>query len=377
MNFDFSPDQRLFQEQVRRSLDRVCPLAETRRVFEDDNAAYSNAAWSALCELGVPAAPIPEVYGGLGHRYYELCLAAQEVGRALAPTPLRSSIYLAAEAIMSAGSEEQKARWLPPLAAGQLIATIADSAAPDSGRPAVVEGRFTGRVPLVANARSAGLAVILASEPTGQPSLYLVSTENGVTMRALTTIDPSCDYGELYFEDVAAERLGPSGHGNSILKTVRVTAAVLFAFEQVGGAERCLEMARDYALQRMVFGRRLASHQAIKHKLAEVYTRIELARAHAQYAVWALSSGASDVLLAAAAARVAATDAFSFAAQENIQTHGGIGFTWEADPQLFYRRARLLALELGGPLEWKERVMSELEGASGQMAEGSARYGSR
>src|ERR1700736_2532019 len=138
-------------------------------------------------------------------------------------------------------------------------------------------------------------------------------------------------------------------------------AAVLLAFEQIGGADRALEMAKDYALGRYAFGRPIGSYQAIKHKLADMYVKNELARSNAYYGAWALESSTADLPLAASAARVAASEAFWFAAKENLQTHGGMGFTWEVDCHLYYRRSRQLALVAGAPKLWKERLVSQLE----------------
>jgi alkylation response protein AidB-like acyl-CoA dehydrogenase len=147
----------------------------------------------------------------------------------------------------------------------------------------------------------------------------------------------------------------------SLLEAIMDRAAVLLAFEQLGGADRSLEMARTYALQRHAFGRAIGSYQAIKHKLAEMYVKNELARSNAYYGAWALESSTADLPLAASAARVAASEAFWFAAKENLQTHGGMGFTWEVDCHLYYRRSRQLALVAGAPKLWKERLVSQLE----------------
>ncbi len=138
-------------------------------------------------------------------------------------------------------------------------------------------------------------------------------------------------------------------------------AAILFAFEQVGGADACLQMARDYALERFAFGRPIGSFQAIKHKLADMYVALELARSNAYYGAWALGADATDLALAAATARVSATEAFHLASKENIQTHGGIGFTWAVDCHLFYRRSKQLGLAIGSPPFWKERLVDLLE----------------
>ncbi len=202
----------------------------------------------------------------------------------------------------------------------------------------------------------AGLAIVAV-----QGGLCAVELDTpGVARSALETIDPSRDAARLVFDGAAAERL-PGAAGWSAVTHLLDRAAVLFAFEQVGGAQACLEMARDYALQRRAFGRQIGSFQAIKHKLAECYIAIELARSNAYYGAYALQSGAADLTEAAAAARVAATQAFNLASAENIQVHGGMGFTWDADCHLFYRRARHLALVIGAAPFWKDRLVRALE----------------
>jgi alkylation response protein AidB-like acyl-CoA dehydrogenase len=155
--------------------------------------------------------------------------------------------------------------------------------------------------------------------------------------------------------------LGAQGDGWTLARRVLDRAAVLMAFEQLGGADVCLEMAKDYALNRYAFGRKIGSFQAIKHKLADMYVGNELARSNSYYGAWALSTNAAELPEAAASARIAATDAFHFASKENIQTHGGMGFTWELDCHLYYRRAKLLGLSLGASRGWKDRLVTYLE----------------
>jgi alkylation response protein AidB-like acyl-CoA dehydrogenase len=358
MDFDFSPEQKMFKEQLGRTLGDVCSLKEVRRILEGPDP-YSDRTWQALCESGMLGAAIPEEYGGLGLSYYELCVAAEEIGRALAPTPVASTVYLAAELLKDGGSDAQKGEWLPRIAAGEVSFAISTNL--DGAMPLLVNGRLEGQSPLVADASGAAAAIVPAREGD-QVSLFLVLLDAPSVQRAArATVDPSSDVGSLTFAQAAAERLGGMGQARALLRAATDRAAILLAFEQVGGADRALAMARDYALERKAFGRAIGSYQAIKHKLANVYIRNEVARAHAYYGAWALATGAPDLPLAAAAARVAATEAFAFAAQENIQTHGGMGFTWEADCHLLYRRARLLALRLGSALEWKERLARELE----------------
>jgi alkylation response protein AidB-like acyl-CoA dehydrogenase len=225
----------------------------------------------------------------------------------------------------------------------------------------VAEGKLTGVKIPVTDGDVAHLAVVLAKEG-GRPGLFIVDLgEAAVQRETVATLDPTRSAARLTFDGASAERLGPPGEGMELAQAVFDRAAVLIAFEQLGGAGRALEMARDYALNRYAFGRLIGSFQAIKHKLADVYVKNELARSHAYYGAWALESGASELAEAAAAARIAACDAYWFAAKENIQVHGGMGFTWDMDCHLYYRRSRQLGLVAGAPGVWKERLVEQLE----------------
>ena len=361
MNFDFSEEQKLLRDQARKFLGAAGTPARVRRVLESD-APYDVDLWRGMVELAWPGTAIPEEFGGAGFGALELCVIAEELGRSLAPTPFSSSVYLATEAILAAGSEAQKRRWLPKLAAGQAIGCLASAEGPQVLTPArvatVVKGdRLTGTKVPVADGDVADVAVVLA-----QTSLFLVDLAGpGVTRTPVKTVDPTRSHARIELRAAPAEPLGAAGDGWRILDRLLDRAAVLLAFEQVGGAQAALEMARDYALQRFAFGRPIGSFQAIKHKLADVYVATELARSHAYYGAWALSTDAPELPVAAAAARVSASDAFYLAAKENIQTHGGMGFTWEFDCHLYYRRAKLLALALGSTRSWKERLITRLE----------------
>jgi acyl-CoA dehydrogenase len=217
----------------------------------------------------------------------------------------------------------------------------------------------------VADGEAATFAIVLVNTGgAGDRALSLAIVDlgqSGVKKKRVETIDPARKHAELTFDGAAAELLGEEGDGWRLLERLYDTAAVLFAFAQVGGAEAAMWMARDYALQRQAFGRVIGSYQAIKHKLADCYVKLELARSNAYYGAMMLAEGGADLPLAAAAARIAATEAYDFASKENIQTHGGIGFTWEADTQFHFRRARLLALTLGGPMAWKDKLVTRLE----------------
>jgi alkylation response protein AidB-like acyl-CoA dehydrogenase len=193
-------------------------------------------------------------------------------------------------------------------------------------------------------------------------SLYLVDLHGaGVSRTPLSTVDPTRSVAAVTLASAPAEPLGASGTGWAVIDRVLDRAAVLVAFEQVGGGQAALDMARDYALGRFAFGRPIASFQAIKHKLADMYVAVELARSNAYYGAWALSTDAPELPVAAAAARVSATEAYFHAAKESIQTHGGMGFTWEFDCHLHYRRAKLLGLMLGGLPRWKDLLIARIE----------------
>jgi alkylation response protein AidB-like acyl-CoA dehydrogenase len=366
MNFDFSDDQKFLKSEARKFLDANSPTSRVRSVLDDEGKAYDEKLWKAVAEQGWLGAAIPEAYGGLGLGHLELCVIAEELGRAVAPIPFASTVYFLAEAAMLAGNEEQKAWLLPKIAAGEIIGAMATSEGPgvlSAGtlKATVTDGRLNGVKLPVTDGDIANVALVLAKEG-GKPGLFSVPLDGeGVTREALKTLDPTRDAAKLTFKDAPAIRLGNAGEGFALLEQINDRAAILLAFEQCGGADRCLEMAKAYALERYAFGRVVASYQAIKHKLADMYVKNELARSNAYYGAWALNTDAPEMPLAASAARVAASDAFWFASKENIQTHGGIGFTWEMDCHLYYRRSRQLSLVAGAPRVWKERLVSHLE----------------
>jgi alkylation response protein AidB-like acyl-CoA dehydrogenase len=366
MNFDFSDDQKFLKSEARKFLDANASPERVRAVLDEEGKAFDQALWKAVAEQGWLGAAIPEQYGGLGLGHLELCVIAEELGRAVAPIPFASTVYFLAEAILLAGDDEQKSDLLPKIAAGQIIGAIATSEGPGattaaSVRATVSDGRLNGVKLPVTDGDIANVALVLAKE-NGKPGLFLVDLDGaGVTRQALKTLDPTRDAAKLTFSDAPVSRVGLAGAGMELVEQIFDRAAILLAFEQCGGADKCLEMAKAYALERYAFGRVIASYQAIKHKLADVYVKNELARSNAYYGAWALNTNAPETPLAASAARIAASEAFWFAAKENIQTHGGIGFTWEMDCHLYYRRSRQLSLVAGAPRVWKERLVSHLE----------------
>jgi alkylation response protein AidB-like acyl-CoA dehydrogenase len=366
VNFDYTDDQKALKEEARRFLTAASPLTVSRAVLENPGDGYDVALWGRIVEQGWCGATIPEAYGGLGLGYVELCALAEELGRAVAPVPFASSIYFFAEALKLAGGEEQKSQLLPLVASGELIGTLAISEGAGVLTDARIAAKVSGgklsatKLP-VADGMAAARAVVLAKGEDGL-SLYLVDLRGeGVTRQAVSNIDPTRGAASISFDGASVEPLGEVGKGLQMLKSIQERGAILLAFEQLGGADRCLEMARDYALERYAFGRPIGSYQAIKHKLADVFVKNEVARANAYYGAWALSTDASELPVAAAAARVAGSAAYWLASKEMIQTYGGIGVTWEADCHFFYRRARHLGLVIGAPRDWKRRLADGLE----------------
>lgn len=325
-------------------------MDEVRRCLSDGKA--SRVTWKTLAELGVLGATVPETWGGSGLTHLELAICAEEIGRACAPVPTLPSVYLACEGLLISGTSRQRERWLPEMASGNAVGTVVFS--PDGCQWA--NGRLSGVLPIVPAGMQADFIIVTI----GGSALCVELTQSGVVRESLRSIDPGYPIAKVKLDCVPSDPLdGPLDH-------LTDRAAVLLAFEQLGGAERALEMACGYAKLRYTFGRPIGSYQAIKSKLADVFVKNQLARAHAYYGAWALATDAPALALAAAGARVAANAAFELAAQENLQVHGGIGFTWEADCHPLYKRARSSALALGTTATWNRRLIEHLRNSRGR-----------
>ena len=359
MNFDFSPEQEQFRDQVRRFLQKADGVGQARAILDNKAEHFSAPIWRGMAELSVQAIAIAEEHSGIGLGALELCVAAEEVGRALAPVPFLSSVCICAEAIRLFGSDEQKARWLPGLADGSIIGTWAgpdDEGSETRFRSGTLSGT---KVPVLDGAAAKVMVVVAMDEGSRQILVLCDPTRKGVERSPVKTVDPTRPSARVTFAGALAEAL--PGDDGTAWRRLSERASVFLAFEQLGSAETALAMACAYAQERGAFGRKIGSFQAIKHKLADMYTKIQLARCHCYYGAWAISTDAAEAPLAAAGARCAAINALDFAAQENIQVHGGIGVTWESNCHLFYRRARLTALILGSRHEWQDRLVAALE----------------
>ena len=368
MNFEFSSDQMLLRDQARKFLENEESVKKAREVLEGDQT-HDESLWRSVVEMGWTATTIPEEFDGLGLGYLELCVIAEELGRSLAPTPFSSSVYLATEALINQGSKEQHQKYLPKLDAGEIVGTLAhtettNSPSPENLNCELSNNKLNGIKIAVTDGDVANFAVVSAKEGDKVVLGLVDLASKGVEITSQNTLDPSRSHASIKFKDADAEILGSSQDGWVALQEILDHAAVLFAFEQLGGAEACMDMAKEYAMGRFAFGRPIASFQAIKHKIADMYIAVELARSNCYFGAWALSTDAPELARAAATARVSASKAFHECSKENIQTHGGMGFTWEFDCHLYYRRCRQLAANIGSQAVWKNKLISSLERAN-------------
>ncbi|MFT5441317.1 MAG: acyl-CoA dehydrogenase [Myxococcota bacterium] len=364
MNFDFSEEQKLLQHTAREYLAENSSLAQVREIFEAD-AGYSKELWKGVAELGWLGVSIPEEYGGAGYGYLELAMIAGEIGQALAPIPFGSTVYLAAEAIGREGDAAQKKQYLTGIASGDLIGTLATTEqsgtlSEASIKSTFADGKLSGTKFPVADGDIADFAIVLAKEGDGLSLVIVDLTGAGVERTRLKSLDPTRPQAKLVFNDVPAMRLGAAGEGWRITDDVTTRAAVLMAFEQLGGADRCFDITFDFVMNRFAFGRPIASFQSLKHRMADLYADRELARSNCYFAAWALENDDAQLTVAAASAKISASDAFDNVSVEMIQMHGGVGFTWEYDCHLFYRRAKVLTHTLGTTGAWREKLVTQL-----------------
>lgn len=352
MNFDLSDEQKMLAEAARGLLTERSSYDRLRMLI-DSGLDWDDALWSELATMGFLGANIPEEFGGVGLTELDLGVISEELGRANAAVPFFSSIVLAADAIRLAGSDEQKARWLPQLASGEAIGCLAyaEGAGDAHGNIEFRDGKLRGFKAPVADAGAAVIAIVIL----GNGSMAIVALDQPTVMLTrLESFDELRPHYRIDFDGALAEPMPVAG----MVETLFDRAAVQAGFEGAGAAQACLEMARDYAMERQIFGRSLASYQAIKHKLAEIAIAIELARSNAYFGGWATANAPEELPGAAAAARLTAIAAFESAARENLQVHGGIGYTFEANCHFYYRRERTLALSLGNREYWSERLIA-------------------
>jgi alkylation response protein AidB-like acyl-CoA dehydrogenase len=371
MKFSFTDEQEQIRAMVRRFLAEQSPTTEIRRLMATDNG-WERAGWQRLSsELGLTSVHIPEAYGGQGLGFVELAIVLEEMGRALLCAPYFASVVLAANAILNAGSEDQKHELLPGIAAGETVATLAfteNSGLWDSTRvaltatPAGGSYRLSGVKSFVLDGHTADLIIVLARAPgsSGDSGLSFFSVRGdaaGLDRRLLKSVDSTRKLARLTFNDVRGELLGDLGAAAAPFARTLDQAAVCLANEMVGGADQLRQSALDYVMMRVQFGRPIASFQAIKHKCADMLVDVELAKSAAYYAAEAAAESDPELPALASLAKACAADAFMQTARETIQLHGGIGFTWDNDTHLWFKRAKSSEVFLGSPSYHRELLM--------------------
>jgi alkylation response protein AidB-like acyl-CoA dehydrogenase len=344
---------------VRAFLSRHSTEEDVRRLMATRDG-FDPAQWQRMGgELGLQGLAIPERYGGAGFGYEELGVVFEEFGRALVCAPYFATVALAAEVLLRMGDESAAKDYLPGIAAGETVATLAMAERTTRARH---DGGWvlTGETTFVPDGCAADLVLVVASTEDGA-GLFAVDTPTGLHREALPTIDQTRKQARLRFDDVPARLVGEPGSAGPVVARALDTAAVLLAAEQLGGAARALELATDYAKIRVQYGRPIGSFQAVKHRLADMLVDVECARSAVRDGLRALAEDAPDLPVAAATAKAFCSDVYTRVSAGAIQVHGGIGFTWEHPAHLYFKRAKSSEILLGSP-SWHRHRLAELLG---------------
>ena len=369
MNFAFSDEQEELRAAVRRFLAEKSPETEVRRLM-DTTEGYDPAVWSQMADqLGLQSLTIPEEFGGSGFTYVELLVVLEEMGAALLCAPFFSSVVLAANALLTSGDDEAKKSYLPGIASGEKIATLAITE--DNGKwdfsgielAATKKGdgwELNGHKMFVIDGHVADLIIVAARTDAGVSLFAVPGDAPGLTRTALPTMDQTRKQARLEFSGTSATLIGTDGGAEPGLSKTLDLAAVALAAEQVGGAQHVLDASVEYAKTRIQFGRPIGSFQAIKHKCADMLLEVESAKSAAYYAAWAAAEDSDELPVVASLAKSYCSEAYFHAAAENIQIHGGIGFTWEHPAHLYFKRAKSSELLLGDPSYHRELLAQRI-----------------
>jgi len=369
MNFAFTEEQEELRSTIRAFLEAKSSEADVREQMETDNG-YDEAVWSQMAEqMGLQGLHIPEEYGGSGFGYVELGIVLEEMGRALLCAPFFSSVVLAANTLILSDDEDAKQKYLPGIAMGETIATVAFTEPSGKWDEAGItmeasgsDGSYTlsGEKSFVLDGHTANLIIVAAKTGAGTSLFAVDGDAEGLTRTALSTMDQTRKQAKLEFSNTPATLIGSEGSGWSVLEQMLDLAAVGLAAEQVGGAQCVLDMAVEYAKVRVQFGRPIGSFQAIKHKCADMLLEVESAKSAAYYGMWCASEMNDELPSTASLAKAYCSEAYFHAAAENIQIHGGIGFTWEHPAHLYFKRAKSSELLFGDPTYHREQLAQRI-----------------
>lgn len=352
MEFGLSESQQLLKDNARKFFAGECPMTEVRRIMETDTA-YDAALWAKMAEQGYTGIIFPEEYGGVGLGKVEFILLMEEAGRALVPGPFFSTVALAGTLIDAVAKPEQKKRYLAPICVGEARSTVAILEPSASWNPEDVQitaanGRLTGEKLFVPDAMVADFIIVVARD-----GIFAVDRNApGMTIERMEAMDLTRKSYSVRFSGTPAQRLGDAA---GLAPALDVAAAALAA-EMVGGMQRTLDVTVEYAKTRKQFGKPIGMFQAVQHQCADMYVETESARSAAYYAAWALEENASDAAVAVSIAKMYASDAARTVGNRGIQIHGGMGFTWENDLHLYYRRANASETALGDSTYHRERI---------------------
>ncbi len=367
MNFAFTEEQEELRSIVRSFLQDKSSEAAVREQMETETG-YDPKVWTQMAEqLGLQSLIVPEEHGGQGFGFVELVVVLEEMGRALLCAPFFSTV-MATNALMLSGNDEAKGAFLPQIASGEIVATVAvtepngrwDLEGVEMTASGTGDGiTLSGEKMYVLDGHTADL-IVVAARQDGAVHLFTVAGDaQGLTREALSTMDQTRKQARLTFDSVPAQHLADTADG-SMLSTLMDLTAVALAAEQVGGAQMTLEMAVQYAKDRVQFGRPIGSFQAIKHKCADMLLEVESAKSAAYYAGWCASEVNDELASVASLAKAYCSEAYFHCASENIQIHGGIGFTWEHPAHLYFKRAKSSELLFGDPSYHRELLAQRI-----------------
>jgi alkylation response protein AidB-like acyl-CoA dehydrogenase len=352
MQFGLNESQEFLRDSARKFFAGECPIAEVRRLMETDTAFDSNL-WAKLAAQGYTGIIFPEEFGGVGLGIVELILLMEEAGRALLPGPFFSTVVMAGSLLDSLATREQKKKYLAPICRGEARATVAFFEADGSWDPvdvrlAAANGEVSGEKLFVPDAAAADWIIVVA-----QNGVFLVDAKiPGVSVKPMLGMDLTRKLYSVRFDNAPGEKLGETG----ALARPRGIATVALAAEMVGGMQRTLDLTVEYAKARKQFGKPIGMFQAVQHQCADMYLETESARSAVYYAAWALQHRAPDAAAAVSIAKLYASDASRTVGNRGIQVHGGMGFTWENDLHLFYRRAKASETAFGDATFHRERL---------------------
>jgi alkylation response protein AidB-like acyl-CoA dehydrogenase len=368
MNFGFTEEQEFLRTTAREFLAKECPMTLVREISENEPKGYRPEIWAQMAELGWLGLLIPEEYGGADLGFVDLVVILEEIGRGLLPSPFSANLQ-GTLALLRAGTETQRKEWLPAVASGEKILSFAITEEAGTEEAEGIAARaertsdgylISGTKLFVPHAHNADRIVVVArtgAEGAAGVSLLLVDPKGqGVSVTPLESMDLTSRIAEVKLDGAPGELLGEENGGWGVWEWVRDRARVALAAESVGGSEKCLEDSGAYAKEREQFGKPIGVHQAIKQKCADMLIEVESSKSITYYAAWTVAEDNDEAPLAAAMAKAYTSDAYRQTSAENIQIHGGVGFTWEYDCHYYFKRAKAIEVTYGDPTYHRERV---------------------